>query len=500
LGAGLGLALSAWLVRLVRVFGPGEIPRLQNVDIDMRVLAFSVVLTLACVLLFGLTPVFGLSRTQTSEALKEGGRSLTAGTRTSRYRDALVIAEVTLALVLVIGAGLLMRSLYSLRHVDPGFRSENVLTVSLALPDPTYPETDAGKFERFSEQFYDELCQKLEGIPGVKAASASTALPIANFGGWGKNFTVDERPASRLSDVPLIQYRQVTPHYLRALQIPLVEGRFFTADDNSSRPLVAVINESARRRYFPNEDAVGKLVYPGVPEALIKELLPTPGYRTPRLTIVGVIGDIHHAGLREAPYPELFVPHLQGGVKDNQGSASHMYLMVKTDADPLRIVPAVRAAVRSLAPDVPVAEVASMDERLATSLSATQFELFLFGAFAGLAMALAAVGIYGVMSYAVRLRMHEMGIRMALGAGAQDVLKMVFRHGLQIGMAGIVLGAMLAAALTHLMSTLLFGVKATDALTFGVGAGLLLLVTAAASFIPSRRAAQADPLNVLRAE
>ena len=493
LGACSGIALSAWLVRLIRIFGPGEIPRLQNIDIDIRVLVFTAALTLVSVLLFGLAPVFGLSRIEVSEAMKAGGRNMTAGARAGRYRDALVIAEVTLALVLVIGAGLLLRSLAALNQVDPGFRPDHVLTMSLALPD-TY--TNSAKIERF----YDELNRKLKQIPGVKAAGASTALPIANVGGWGKNFTVEEHPASRSSDVPLIQYRQVTPHYLRALQIPLLQGRFFTADDDSSRPLVAVINESARHRFFPNENPIGKRVYPGVPESLVKDLLPRPGYRLPRLTIIGIIGNVRHAGLRQPPYPELFVSHLQGSVRDNQDSASHMYLVVKTDSDPLLIMPAVRAAVRSLDPEVPVAEVATMDQRLHGSLSANRFELFLFGAFAGLALALAGIGIYGVMSYSVRLRMHEMGIRMALGAGSRDVLKIVFHHGLRIGIAGVALGLILATALTPLMSTLLFGIKATDALAFAGGAGALLAVAAAASFIPSRRAAQTDPLKVLRAE
>jgi putative ABC transport system permease protein len=194
------------------------------------------------------------------------------------------------------------------------------------------------------------------------------------------------------------------------------------------------------------------------------------------------------------------VSHLQGSVKDNQGSGGHMYVVVKTASDPLRILPAIRAAVRSLDANVPVGEVATMQERLAGSLAATRFELFLFGAFAALAMALAGVGIYGVMSYSVRLRTHEMGIRMALGAGARDVLKMVFRDGLRIGIAGVVLGVILATALTRLMSTLLFGVKAIDVLTFGSAAGVLLVITVTASFIPSRRAAKADPLRVLRAE
>ena len=493
----LGITLAVWLVVLIRKFGPAEIPRLRTIQIDIHVMLFTAALTMVSVVLFGVAPALDLARVQVSEALKEGGRSLTAGARTGRFRDILVIAEITLSLVLVIGAGLLVRTLQHLQHVDPGFHPDHVLTMSVSLPAAKYPESEPAKAARF----YDQLMPLLEQIPGVKAAAGNTALPIADWGGWGKYFTVENHPASRLADVPMIQYREVTPHYLRALGIPLIQGRFFSDEDTGARPLVAVINESARRRFFPNENPIGKLVHPGPPESTIqKNLLPSPDFRIPRLTIVGVIGDVRHAGLWNPPQPELFVAHLQGTVKDNESSSTHMYLVIRTDSDPLRFVRAARAAVQSLDPDQPVGDIASMDQRLDDSLSGERFRLFLFSAFALLALFLAAVGVYSVMSYSVRLRMHEIGIRMALGAGVPDVLTIILRHALKLAMIGVLAGVALGLGATRLMSTLLFGVTPNDGLTF-LGASLIsILVIAAASLVPSLRAARTDPLRVLRAE
>jgi ABC-type antimicrobial peptide transport system permease subunit len=263
---------------------------------------------------------------------------------------------------------------------------------------------------------------------------------------------------------------------------------------------VAVINESARRRFFPNENPVGKRIFPGPPEATIRSLLPSPDFRIPRLIIAGVIGDVRHSGLRSTPEPELFVPHLQGTVKDNETSSTRMFLMVRTDGDPLRFVSAARAAVQSLDPDQPVADIATMRQRLDESLAPERFQLFLFGAFAGVALLLASVGIYGVMSYSVRLRLHEIGIRMALGARAADVVKIILRKGVQLGAAGIALGLVMAFGLTRFMSALLFGVRANDGLTFAGAVFVLLAVIAGASFVPAWRAARTDPLRVLREE
>ena len=495
-GACLGLALSAWLVRLIQRFGPEDIPRMQNIGMDAKVLAFTGAATLASILLFAVAPAMNLARLQVSEALKEGGRSVTGSLRTSRSRDALVVVEVALSLVLVAGAGLLLATLRRLHAVDPGLQPSNVLTMSVTLPQNKYPDSEPVK----AAHFFDELARRLARLPGVKSAAASTALPITGWGGWGRFFTVASHPAPTLAEVPLIQYRQVTPDFAKALGIRIVEGRFFSPDDSGGAPLVAVINQAARRRFFPNEDPIGQRVYANPPEATVQKDLPSPGYRFPRLTIIGVIADVRQSGLGQPPEPELFVPHLQGTAKDNQTPANKMFLFIKTTADPLSLVNAARRVVRSLDPEQPVADVASMEDRLQASLSLQRFQLDLFGAFAFVALVLAAVGVYGVLSYTVRLRMHEIGVRMALGATASDVLRIVARHGLSLGIAGVLIGAALGLGLTRLMASLLFGVRPDDPATFLAAAFVLLAVVAAASVVPSVRAARTDALAVLRNE
>jgi predicted permease len=349
-------------------------------------------------------------------------------------------------------------------------------------------------------RFYEELTRRLEQVPGVRAVGASTALPIASWGGWGKYFTVDDRPKSRLAEVPLIQYREVTPHFAKALEVPVLEGRFFAPNDTADRPLVAVINESARRRFFPNEDPVGKLVLPNPPEATVAKILPSPAFRFPRLRIIGVIGDVKQYGVSRPSDPELFVPHSQGILKDNESAATKLFLFVKTDRDPLSFTSKIRTIVHSLDPEQPIADVATMEQRLKTSVATQQFQFVLFGSFAVVALALASVGIYGVLAYSVRLRMQEIGIRMALGASAPDILRMVVTHGLAMGIAGVLTGTVLGLGATRLMTSLLFEVQPNDAASF-LGAALILMVAvAAASFVPARRAARLDPLAVIRSE
>ncbi len=493
-GAVIGVALSLWLIRLIRLLGPDGIPRLQTIGVNAYVLLFALGATVASVLLFGLVPAVNLAQAHEGEALKDGGRSQSAGSGSKRFRNLLVIAEIALSLVLVVGAGLLIRTFDRLSRVDPGLQTRNVLTFGVALSREAYhgPEKVA--------HFYDELIRRLKLIPGVEAVGASTGLPIANQGGWGKFFSIEERPASRLADVPLITYREVTAGYIRAMGIPVRAGRFFTDSDIAGQPMVAVINETARRKFFPQENPIGKRVFPGPPESMFANLLPSPDYRIPRLTIVGVIGDVRHAGLAQPPEPELYVPHLQGTVKDNEDSSANMFVMMKTRSDPANFIAAARAAVRSLDPDQPISDVASMDERVRKSLGSQRFQLFLFGGFAIVALVLAAVGVYGVMSYSVRLRTPELGVRIALGAQRSAVLKLVVKHGLTLGFIGIFAGAALALGLTRLMQSLLFGVQANDLITFLGAVSVLMAAIAVACVVPSLRATRIDPLAVLRAE
>ena len=492
-GAATGVALSLLLIRLIRLFGPKGIPRLQTIGIDPTVLFFTLGVTVASVLLFALAPALNVSRESESEALKDGGRSQSAGARSRRFRNVLVVAEIALSLVLVVGAGLLIRTYERLTRVDPGFQTNNVLTFSVSLPNSAYPGPAK------VAHFYDDLIRRLEQIPGVKAAGATTAIPISG-NGWGKFFSIDEHPASRLADVPLIQYREVTAHYIRAMGIPVRRGRSFTDNDVNGQPMVALINEAARQRFFPHEDPIGKRVYPGAPESVLANFLPSPDFRIPRLTIVGVVGDVRHAGLEQPPTPELYVPHLQGTVKDNQEPSSSMVVVLRTNSAPASFVRETRGVMHSLDPDLPMADIASMDERMQKSLASKTFQLFLFGAFAFIALALAAVGVYGVMSYSVRLRTPELGVRIALGAQRSTVLRLVVRHGLTLGIVGIVAGAALALALTRLMQSLLFGVQANDFVTFLGAVFVLMAAIALACVVPSLRATRIDPLAVLRVD
>lgn len=492
-GAVLGVVLSLWLIRLIRLFGPEGIPRLQTIGIDANVLLFALGVAVTSVLLFGLAPALSLARAHEGEALKDGGRSQSAGAGSKRFRNVLVIAEIALSLVLVVGAGLLIRTYERLTRVDPGLQPENLLTFGISLPDPSYHGPQK------ATRFYDELIRHLELIPGVEAAAASTSIPMAG-GGWGKYFTIEERPAPRLAEVPLIQYRQVTAHYIHAMGIPLREGRFFTDSDVDAQPLVAVINEAARRRFFPHESPIGKRIFPGAPESMLANLLPSPDFRVPRLTIIGVVGDVRYDGLDQPTTPELCVPHLQGTAKDNQESSSGLIVVLKTNSDPANFVHAARGVVHSLDPDVPLADIASMDDRFRKSLASKSFQLFLFGGFAFVALVLAAVGVYGVMSYSVRLRTPELGVRIALGAQRTAVLKLVVRHGLTLGLVGILVGAALALGLTRLMQSLLFGVQANDLITFLGAVFVLMAAITVACILPSLRATKIDPLAVLRAE
>ncbi|PYV37423.1 MAG: permease, partial [Acidobacteria bacterium] len=432
MGAGLGLIIGAFVLQGIRALAPSDIPRLHGVEIDFRVLIFTASLSVLSALFFGLAPVLDLSRLNINESLKEGGRSTMASPQTSRMRNMLVVLEVMLSLVLAIGAGLLVRTLQRLHAVDPGFQAKNVLTLAVSLPQAKYPESEPAK----AALFYRDLVQRSKAIPGVKFAAAGTAVPLAG-GLWGKYFTVDERPAATLAEVPLIQYRQVTPDYFRALGIPLRSGRYFEEEDVAGRPLVAIINEAAARRFFPNENPIGKRVLPSPPEQAVAGLLPSPDFHFPRFTVVGVVGDVRQRGLNLPSEPELFVTHLQGMAKDNETPSPSMGLVIKTASNPLNFVGTVRRVVLSLDPEQPVSDVRTMEQRVNASLAQSRFQLFLLGAFALLALLLAAIGIYGVMSYSVDQRIHEIGLRMALGASRQDVLSLVVRRGLILSLIGV---------------------------------------------------------------
>jgi len=495
IGAGLGLITGTVLLYIIKAFVPPDIPRIHEVTIDFRVLLFTAGLSVLSASLFGLAPIIDLFRVDLNEALKECGKGSSASMRTNRVRNVLVVAEVMLSLILVVGAGLLVRTLQRLHAVDPGFQAENVLTMSVSLPEARYPSTEPAK----AGLFYRDLIDRIKKIPGVKSAGAGTTIPLAE-GMWGKYFTVEDRPANRLADVPLIQYVQVTPDYFRALGIPLRSGRYFGEGDVADRRLVAIINEAAARRFFPNENPIDKRVYPAPPEQTVAASLPSRDYRFPRLTIVGVVGDVKQRSLHLPSDPELFVPHLQGMAKDIEQPSTAMALVIKTASDPLTFTSAVRKAVISLDSEQPVAHVGTMEQRLNASLAQSRFQLSLLGALAVLALLLAAIGIYGVMSYLVAQRNHEVGLRMALGASRRHVLSLVMKRGIVLSLIGVGLGIVGALALTRYIKSLLYGVYPTDPLTFLVVSVLLLAVSLVAIYIPARRAAKVDPMVVLRYE
>jgi len=495
IGAGLGLIIGSLLLQVIKTLSPSDIPRLHGAEIDFRVLLFTAGLSVVSALLFSLAPIFDLSRVNINESLKQGGRSSTASPQANRARSVLVVAEVMLSVILAIAAGLLVRTLQRLYAVNPGFQAQDVLTMAISLPEAKYPSTEPAK----AGLFYRDLVRRVKAIPGVKLAAAGTTVPLAG-GGWGKYFTVDEHPAASLADVPLIQYRQVTPDYFRALGIPLRSGRYFAEEDVADRPLVAIINEATTRRFFPNENPIGKSVLPAPPEQTVAALLPSRDFRFPRFTVVGVVGDVKQRGLSLPSEPELFVCHLQGMAKDNEEPSRSMGLIIKTASDPMNFIEPARKVVLSLDPEQPVADVKTMERRLNASLAQQRFQLFLLGAFAALALLLAAIGIYGVMSYSVCQRIHEIGLRMALGASQQDVLTLIVRQGVILSLVGIGLGIGASLGLTRYLASLLYDVRPTDPSTFVAVSLVLIAVSLVATYIPAWRATKVDPMVALRCE
>jgi putative ABC transport system permease protein len=491
-GGILGLLVALWGVDALVGLTPDELPRFSEISVDGRVLGFTFLISLLTGIIFGLIPALQTSKPDLNESLKEGSRGSTGGVTSHRVRNALVIAEIAISLMLLIGAGLMINSFARLSSVNPGFKPENVLTVSVALPDTKYPDTRP----ELKVGFFRELIEKVSALPGVESAAATSILPMT--GSSSKLFTRQDRPApTSIESIPLIQYFQISPGYFHTMGIPLEKGRFFDERDNGDSQTVAIINETSARRFFPDEDPIGKIVLTGVPEEMVPPGLLPPGFRFPRLKIVGIISDVRTSGLNEQVKPEIYVPHAQGGVFETYLAMS---LAVRTTGDPLSLAAAVRSQVTAIDKDQPVANITTMGSRLADSLARPRFSTLLLSIFAGLALLLAAVGLYGVMSYAVAERTHEIGIRMALGAQSSDVLKMVVTQGLILTVTGVSIGLVGAFFLTRLMESLLFGVSATDPLTFALISALLTGVALGACFVPARRATKVDPMVALRYE
>ena len=482
-GSVLGLLIAYALLRTLIYLAPPGIPRLAEASLNGTVLAFTAAMALATGLGFGLWPAWQAGRIDLAESLKEGARGATSSG--GRVRRLLVVVQVALSLVLLIGANLLIVSLVKVQRVDPGFSADHLLTLRVTMP------------ARYGPDRYRALMQDapkaVAAIPGMSIAAAATALPLAGTG-WGKYFSVEGRPApASLSDVPNVQYRQITPGYFRAMKATLRQGRFFTDQDHPNDLLVAIVNETLARRFFPQGDALGKRVALFPPEPLMPPEW-RPRYAPSLMTIVGIVADLRTRGLETDPDPELYAPVAQAGMQTQYS----FYVVARTGGEPLSQTHAVETAIHGLDKNLPVASVMTMDARLGNSLAQRRFSLFLLGLFAGLALFLAVVGLYGVISHIVSQRAQEMGIRAALGAGAADLLRLVVGQGLLLAGAGVALGLGSAAAMSQLITRQLFQVKPVDPLLYATTGAVLLLVAALACWMPGRRAARTDPAATLR--
>ena len=474
-GGALGLLLAFWAVSWVVSLSPDTIPRVHEISVDPRVAGFTLLVSIVTGVLFGLAPALQVSRPDLSGALKESGRT-TAG-HGSRLRGALVMSEVALSLVLLIGAGLMIRSFVKLNQVDPGFSPDRVMTAGVALLPSKYPEEQVALT-------YSQLLERAANVPGVLSVGATGQLPFSGSN-TSDYFTIEGRPAIAKEAEPLTEYGVVTPRYFESMGIPLLAGRDFAASDTKQSPNVVVINDAFARRHFTSENPLGHRIKLQNQE------------RDP-LLIIGVVGNVRNLGLDEDPLPEAYVPFLQDPLSKTHERS--MTIVARTKSEPEAIAGSLRAALTSFDKNLPMYALKPMTEYIHDSVSRRRFNMVLLSAFSSIALVLAAIGIYGVISYGVAQRTREMGIRMALGAQSRDVLKLVVRQAMILTLGGVVIGLLASFALTRLMKNLLFSVSVTDPLTFAVIALLLILIALFACLIPARRATKVDPLVALREE
>jgi putative ABC transport system permease protein len=471
IGGAVGLLLAYWLVDLLIGFSPQGTPRLDEIGVDVRALGYAMAVTVLTGLLFGAAPVWQLFKADLNQSLRDGGKGLHVARSGRRALGALVVAETALALTLLVGAGLLVKSFIRLQRVDPGFNPRNVLTAVVTLPPAVYPVGQV-------RGFYGQLIDRVKTLPGVRSAAAVSTLPLTGDA-TDAGFVIEGRPVPPPDQRPVAWVSSVTPDYFRTIGMRLVAGREFTERDNENAPNVVIISEATARRHFPNEDPIGKRIGNGRPD----------GWRE----IVGVTADVKHFGLNQDARVSMFVPHRLRPMRQ-------MTIVARAAADPMSLAAPLRGAVAAMDKNLAVSNISPMEEITAQSIGQERFTLLLLGLFSALALTLAVAGIYGVMSYAVAQRTHEIGVRVALGAQTRDVLKMVVTQGMALVLAGVGIGLASSLALTGFIRGLLFGVSATDPMTFVGVAALLALVALLACWVPARRAAKVDPMVALRCE
>jgi len=472
-GGALGLLLALWGTDVLVAAGPADIPRVSQAGLDARVLAFTLLVSVLTGVAFGLVPALQASRPDLTGALKEGSRGSTEGLRRNRFRSALVVAEVATSLVLLIGAGLLMRSFVRLMQTDPGFDPARVVALDIPLTRQRYDTPEK------QDAFFAQLLSRVRAAPNVEAAGVVNNLPFGNSVDQ-LEFDIEGRPPSAPGSKPLAHYTVVSPGYFDALKIPLRSGRTLTEHDDARSPRVALVGEALARKFFAGENPVGRRI--------------VPDESVPPLEIVGVVGDARRTSLASEAEPEFYVPF-------GQAAQRRMNLVVRTGAgDPLALASSLRGAVAELDKDQLIWQTRTLDHLVSASVASRRFNMTLLGLFAGVAMLLAALGLYGVMAYSVTRRTHEIGVRMALGARGGDVLRMVVGQGMRLAALGVAIGLAAAFAVTRVLASLLYGVTTTDPLTYAGLAALLASVAFLASYLPARRATKVDPMEALRYE
>jgi predicted permease len=478
IGGGIGVALAFWGTNALLAASPANLLDLRSISLDLRVPTFAVAATLLAGLLFGFLPSYISAHSRISETLKEGGRGSSSPHRRAFARNAFVVTQLGLALVLLAGSGLLIRSFVRLISVDPGFDTGHLLTFKVTLPRSKYG-TDP-----LCKAFFQQLLAKLVAVPGVRSASMESFPPLTGLGA-ATAVRILRQPPLAVSDLPVANVRVVGPDYLATMNIPLRAGRFFSAQELAEEKHVTIINQAFADKYLHGVNPLGQKAAIYMKSLDEKEIKPSE--------IIGVVGDVHQMGLDASPEPTVYWPH-------SELVMSGMTILLRTSNDPLTLVATARSELQQLDPELPLAAIATMDQLLADSLSRSRFTMLLLGIFSAVALVLAAVGIYGLIAYSVTQRTQELGIRIALGAQRHDVLRLVLGQGARLTLLGVALGLLAALAFARLLASMLFGVSATDPLTFVGVVALLGIVALLACFIPARRATRVDPIVALRYE